>query len=257
MGSIPFRPGRSGGVAAFAGALLVAAASAVSAVAGDGAAPGTPPSPPAKISIEASQILPVDGLTVVKVAGDEAMYFVSPDGRYVIKGRLFDRWAGTEVKTFEEAVASASRVNVAGLDDKWAMLKPFVIGHGPKRIVAFVDPYCPYCAQLLAATPKYVNDYTFVVVPIAILGTKSVLAVRDMNCDPDQVRAMRALTQHRFGELPAAAKECDLSPLAKRVLAQDELKISAVPFLVRPDGTTVSGLPPDLGAWLAGGGGNG
>lgn len=210
-----------------------------------------------KTTIEASQILPIDGLSVVKITGDDAMYFVSPDGRYVIKGRLFDRWGGSEMKTYEEVVASAGRVNAAALDDKWASLKPFVLGNGPKRIVAFVDPYCPYCAHLLAAAPKYAEDYTFVIVPIAILGTKSVIAVRDLNCDPDQVRAMRALTQHRLADVPTAGPGCDLSPLAKRVLAQDELKISAVPFLIRQDGTTVSGLPPDLGAWLAGGRGNG
>jgi hypothetical protein len=71
-----------------------------------------------------------------------------------------------------------------------------------------------------------------------------------MACAEDQEAAAQALLLHQDVILPQT-EPCDLTPVAARYAEAERRRITAVPFIIRSDGTVSRGLRPDLDAWLA------
>lgn len=199
--------------------------------------------------IEATQELPGGGFSAVKLKATGDTYFLSANGRFVIKGAIYDLWAGRSLEGFEDIARAAKTINLAGLGPILKDMRPFVFGEGEKEIVIFLDPYCPYCAKLLAALPAYRATYKFMLITVPFLGEKSVTAVRDGFCAEDQAAALQQLFTHQFISLKPVA-DCELTVLHRRLIAAQVLGIRGVPFLIHADGRFSAGLPPDLGTWL-------
>lgn len=191
---------------------------------------------------------------VVFEGHEEEVTFMSENGRYVIRGRLFDTWTGKTVTSLEDF-----RPMMQGLDlSRYGMtekdLDPFILGQGSTSVSVFVDPYCPYCAQLfdqMLADPTLSDQYTFKIYTVAYLGDDSVEAVNRLACHPDRAEALSRLLNHdtrwmRTVEVP----KCPADAAVKRMMIAQALGIAGVPFLIGPMGGMSKGNPPDLRGFL-------
>ena len=94
--------------------------------------------------IEATRPLPGATFSAVKVTGRQDLYFVSGDGRILIKGTAYDLWSGQTLSTIEDVAAATTRINLDGFAAIWPQLDPITLGQGPNTVVAFVAPGCPH-----------------------------------------------------------------------------------------------------------------
>lgn len=200
--------------------------------------------------IEATQLLPGGPFSAVKLRSTGEIYFLSANGRFVIKGAIYDLWGGKSLGSYDEIALAAQTVNLAGLKQVFEDLQPFVYGEGPIEIIAFVDPKCPYCAKLFNELSRFKANYTFKLVTVPFLGDASTAAVKHGFCAEDRAAALRQLLSHGPAESLPQRQDCDLTVLQRRMITTQVLGIQGVPYLIHADGRYSAGLPPDLDLWL-------
>jgi thiol:disulfide interchange protein DsbC len=195
--------------------------------------------------------LPITGLKMVRTQ-DGNHFFVSDNARFVIQGRMMDMLNQEEISTFEDVDRVINKVSI----DK---IKPedlettfsYKMGTGPKNVIVFTSPGCPFCYRVLNQSLNLTDLYTFHVLPIPILGQPSLNAVKGMLCASDQDRAKKALLSGDYSKLKET--ECDLFPVQQSMSMAQIMGVKGVPFIVAPDGRTHSGAPGNLGLFLNGG----
>ena len=202
--------------------------------------------------IEATRHLPGGGFMAVEVAGRDGLYFLSVDGRILIKGSAYDLWSGRTLATLADVERAATRLDLAGLTALWPQLDPFELGDGPTTVVAFVAPGCPHCRSLIEEARGLADRYRFLFLPIPA-GGQSAAVVRSLACARDRGAAEAAFLRHEAHAGLEQLPSCNLEPLQRRVITAQLLGVQGVPWLVRGDGTLSQGLPQDLAAWLAAG----
>lgn len=221
----------------------------------EGAPDALAPQKEAPTTITAAERLtdPITKAVTFEGREDEVTY-MSENGRYVIRGRLFDTWTGKVVASLADIHTTMQGLDLARYGMTEADLDPFTWGKGSSVVSVFVDPYCPYCAQLfdqLAADPSLSDLYTFKIYTVAYLGDDSVAAVNRLACHPDRSEALTRLMSHdtrwmRTIEVP----KCPADAAVKRMMIAQALGIGGVPFLIGPLGGMSKGNPPDLRGFL-------
>ena len=188
------------------------------------------------------------------LAGRQEVYFVSGNGRFVIRGAIYDMWQGKELPGIDEIRAAVETVNVPALAQLMPEFAPLRFGTGPKQVTVFVDPFCPYCQRLLHDIAARGDDgvHQFLILPVALLGPDSVREVRALHCAADHEAALKALLAHDYATPLAEVAACDIGAVQKRLIFSRLLQIHGVPFLIRDDGVRQEGLPANLGLWLDG-----
>lgn len=189
----------------------------------------------------------------ITLTGSSDVYFVSGNGRYVLRGTLRDLWQnGKELVTLEEIRTAVETVDVAALVRAIDVFEPFRIGGGAKQEILFVDPFCPYCRLLLNDIAGRGDDreHQYVILPVALLGPNSAKVVRNLQCAADRTAALRALLTHSFDPPLPEVANCNVGAVQKRAIFARLLQIGGVPFLIRHDGVRQNGLPRNLTVWL-------
>ncbi|RWR30551.1 hypothetical protein D2T29_12835 [Sinirhodobacter populi] len=194
----------------------------------------------------------------VQLEGRTGIAYVSRNGRYFLRGVIFDTWTGKTIQTMDDLRDAQSNMNLGklGVDDK--DVTPVYFGQGPKKVTVFLDPLCPFCAQFLdqiLSDPSYVEDYTFTLLPVAYLGEESSKAVVALECAKDKEAAKKALVTHdtrwMMGQPKPLEGECDPQPIMQRMIMAQTLGVSGVPFIIAPEGGIARGLPADVRTFLA------
>ena len=186
-----------------------------------------------------------------RASGGDALYFISGNGRWVVRGRAYDLWAGQELPDFEAVRTSTRTVAFGGLGDLWAELDPIVFGRGETDIVVFADPRCPHCEALIRRLRAHEADYRVLVLQIPLLGEDSGRTVQALHCAVDRDAARDALLAGDRGLGLARRESCDLGPLQRRLVTAQLIGLQGVPFMIHGvTGRFVEGVPEDLGRWL-------
>jgi len=181
--------------------------------------------------ITAMEKLPSGGFTAVEGEGFPGMAFISDNGRYVVRGELYDTWTGKRVSS---------------------LLGAFRYGSGAKEVTIFVDPKCPYCHGVLQQMPALAGKYTFQVIVVPVLGQESERLTRMVSCATDPAAALAALMAGPIRDSLPQNENCNLLPIQKRLVTAQLVGVKGVPFMIAPDGRTKGGLPQDLDSWLEG-----
>jgi len=189
---------------------------------------------------------------VIKLRGKPDYYLVSANGRFVVSGLPYDLWQGKQLESIADVTNAIREAHLPDLVKLLPELAPFQIGSGPKTEIVFVDPHCPFCAQLLGQISQLAQDnrHSFMIVPIGVLGQQSQIEVRQLHCAQDQAAALQSLMAHDYTtKLPQVAN-CDPLALQKRVVLARLLPVKAVPYIIRDDGVMQEGMPPNVRLWL-------
>lgn len=221
-----------------------------------GAVPGGGPAAMAG-QIESIQLVPGGQFSAVKLQGRGELYLLSANGRFAVRGPVYDLWQGRDLGTVDEIREAAQTVSLSGLRVVMDELDPATVGTGPDEVVVFVDPNCPYCRALVeqarALDRAEPGRWRFTFLAFPLLGPQSGAVVRNLQCAQDREAARAALLDHAR---PANARplperpDCDLAPAQRRLVLARMLGVEGVPYTIRPDGRVVQGLPPDFAAWL-------
>ena len=109
--------------------------------------PGGPGGPLGQAGVRASERLPAQGVVVVQRDTGELVAMTN-NGRYVIRGEIWDAWGKRKLASMDEVHASAASMPIEQLmAGRWGDLAPVTYGTGPRTVTLFVDPLCPTCKQ--------------------------------------------------------------------------------------------------------------
>lgn len=203
-------------------------------------------------TVDAMQKMPIQGLQMVESEG--RVFFVSLNGRYVIKGDLFDMWTGQQVSSVASLNDSSGKIDFEQLGLDVDELFALTYGDGPKEVVMFTSPGCPYCKRTIDQMHDLTDQYTFKLVPLPILGEASANKTKQLVCaaQSDPEKAVQAVISENYGFLPAPSDECDLEGVRRSMVSAKILGIEGVPFIITPDSRVLRGAPKNLAQSLGG-----
>lgn len=197
-------------------------------------------------------VVPTNGLIALDVNGN--LNVMTSNGRFVVKGYLYDTWAKKPLNNMADLAKYASIIPLNDLHLNVADLQPAVWGSGPEKVMIFTDPNCQYCHEVLSQLADLdPNKYTVSVISIGALGPASVKRNRELYCASDRYRADRAIISGDTTTAFEQVKNCDNSAMVRRNITAQVLGVSMVPFIIRNDGHFSVGKPPQgLKAYLQG-----
>lgn len=187
-------------------------------------------------------VVPTNGIIALDIDGNTNI--MTSNGRFVLKGYLYDTWAKKPLEKFDDVVKYASIIPLKELNLNVADLRPAVWGYGPEKVMIFTDPNCQYChevlKQLADIDPK---KYTVNVVSLGALGEDSKRINQELYCASDRYRADRAIISGESATKFNQIKDCDQSAMIRRNITAQVLGVSMVPFIIRDDGHFSIGKP--------------
>jgi thiol:disulfide interchange protein DsbC len=135
-------------------------------------------------------------------------------------------------------IASSTETTVVDVPLELALKE--VRGEGKRRMIAFEDPYCPYCRSLEMSLEQ-VDNVTVYVFLYPVLTADSVVKARSIWCSTDRAVAWREWMLD--GKPPTAAGTC-ATPIARILEFAKGLRVSGTPTIFFADGRRVSGAIP-------------
>lgn len=191
------------------------------------------------------------GQTFQAVESNGEIMFITPNGRFVIRGQLIDTWAAKTLDTPEEIKYAATHINIEQMGLPVDQMNTVTIGSGPKKVYLFVDPLCSYCKTLLQQAQQNSSLYTFTIFVVPALGDESNALSKKLFCSTDRQKGFNALLDRKLGELPQQQK-CDTKKYDLTLLMAQNFGINRVPFIVAPDGRTRFGGGTEFWDWVKG-----
>lgn len=191
--------------------------------------------------------LPIKSLKAVEANGE--ILFMSENGRFVLRGQLYDVWYKDSIDTPAQIEDAATRIHFkrmgANLDD----YNTLTIGSGKEEVVAFVDPLCTICHKLMKDAESLGLKYTFKFVVVPAIGDDSDKLSRKVFCAADRNKALHAFMSNTLETLEQKTP-CDTKQYDMTLMMAHLLDVKAVPYIVAPDGRPSLGRPGNLKQWL-------
>lgn len=185
-----------------------------------------------KVSLESHRDLGSLYEVVIKTPQGRIVGYVTRDFSYLFFGSLFDREGKniTQARTME-----LNRINLSQLNLADALFQKE--GSGEKKIILFLDPFCPHCKSLVEYL-KQKKDYA-VYIFLLPLSDKSREAVLKILCS--KLPPMEAYLNF------SALETKDCAPEASRKLDTHikvglDLNVRGTPFVILQDGTNFYGF---------------
>jgi thiol:disulfide interchange protein DsbC len=194
------------------------------------AIPGTAPD-----LIQASEIS-----GIFEVHYGASIYYVSADGRYLLRGDLIDLEEKTNLT--ENRRALSRKIAIDKLDEKGMIVfSPDAVKH---TVTVFTDVDCPYCAKFHQQMAEYNGRgvrVRYLAFPRAGIHSESYFKTVSVWCSDDP---RQAIGDAKFGK-PVAEKTC-INPVAEHYNLGQTVGVNGTPTIVLDSGEVIPGyVPPE------------
>ena len=189
------------------------------------------------IKVEDIGPAPVEGLLEIRF--DTEVFYVSADGRFLIRGDIFD---SATKENLTEQLRTAARLERLAQVDETSMLV-FEPDDAKYTITVFTDIDCPYCRKFhremeeLNAKGIRVRYMFF---PRAGPGSESWDKAIAVWCSDDR---KEALTRAKLGA-DLGSKECGTTPVAQHYEVGKIIGIQGTPAIMTESGELIGGYMP-------------
>lgn len=182
----------------------------------------------------------VPGLFEIRMG--EGSAYVTADGKYLIKGDLFE--IATRTNLSDAGRSEDRRALLAQIDPKQAIT--FAPANPKHTITVFTDIECPYCQKLhseIAAINALGIAVRYVAYPRGGPGTEAWTQMEAVWCSPDRQDALTRAKQGKKVERPAG---CATTPIAAQYELGQKLRLQGTPLVILEDGRIAGGyVPPE------------
>lgn len=196
--------------------------------------------------LDAITPLPVNQIQAIETNGE--IFFMSQNGRFVFRGQLTDTWHKKSLDTMDEIKYAAGHINIDVMGLPLDQMNTITIPGGPERIIVFVDPQCSYCKSFIDQAQEKTDKYTFKIVVVPALGTKSNALSKALFCSSDKSNALQMLLDGKLGEMPQKIN-CNTKHYDLTLTVAQLFGIKQVPFFISPDGRYKPGAGTEKGFW--------
>ena len=188
---------------------------------------------PEKVSIEAVNEMDSFYEVVLKVRGEKKILYLTKDFKYMILGSLIDR---DNKNITKERLKELNKIDISTLPLKDALV--YKNGNGTKKIVVFVDPFCPHCKNLINYL-KQQKDFTLYMF-IFPLSQKSEEVGKKIICSQNPIEAYL-----NPDNVKDSCKDGEDKIIFYSMLAHS-LSLTGAPFVILEDGSNFYGFNKDL-----------
>jgi thiol:disulfide interchange protein DsbC len=192
------------------------------------------------IAVENITEAPIEGLYQVAVGANVA--YVTKDGRYIVRGDIFD--AETSANVSEETRARARATMLGSVDPKSMIVFKPAKGDVKHTITIFTDIDCGYCRQFHREIDKVTAlgiEVHYLFYPRTGPDTESWTKADEVWCAADH---NTALTRAKLGGEIPDAKECS-TPIADHYDLGQRIGVRGTPAIFSAAGELLGGyLPP-------------
>jgi len=184
---------------------------------------------PEKVSIEAVNEMDDFYEVVLKVRGRKKILYLTKDFKYMILGSLINK---NNKNITRERLKELNKIDISKLPLKNALI--YKVGNGTKKIVVFVDPFCPHCKSLIKYLKKQ-KDFTLYMF-IFPLSQRSEEVGKKIICSANPIKAYLNLDS-----VKETCKEGE-NKIAFHFMLGRSLSIIGTPFVILEDGTNFYGF---------------
>jgi thiol:disulfide interchange protein DsbC len=184
------------------------------------------------------------GISEVLIHNPIGLILVSNDGKFVIRGDVFDVVNQRQIKVSNRVYELRKKV-LGKIDDKDKII--FKADKEKYAITVFTDVDCPHCRRLHSKI-KQINDLGITVkytaFPIVSLHPKAFETTKKIWCSDDRKKAMN--DYKKYDKMPKS-NTCK-NNVEEQILIGDKLGIQGTPAIFLSDGSDISGYidPQDL-----------
>lgn len=175
---------------------------------------------------------------VAEVVSGPSVFYVSQDGKFLLKGNLIDVATGVDLTEARAGEARRGAIEKVGAENM------IVFAAQPQKhvVTVFTDIDCGYCRKLHAQIAEYQKEgitVRYMFYPRAGHGSDSYHKAVSVWCAKDR---QAALTRAKKGE-SLEAKECD-APVDMHMALANALGINGTPMIITPKGEILPGYVP-------------
>lgn len=204
----------------------------------------------------AKQDIPVlDGISEIKMDSLKAIetngriFFMSPNGRFVIQGDLTDTWQKKKLVTLKEIDYASKHINISKMGLPIDELNVIKVGKGEKEVIVFVDPQCDPCKKFFEKAKKNTDKYTFKFIVVPALGPESNKMATSMFCSKNKTNLEKHFLERTLLELEQK-ETCDKKYYNLTLTVAQLIGIKNVPFFIAPSGIYKEGEGKDFWNWV-------
>ena len=205
---------------------------------------------------QAKQEIPIlDAISEIKMSSLKAIesngsiFFMSPNGRFVIQGDLTDTWQQKKLVTLKDIDYAAKHIDIKRMGLPIDELNVIKVGKGKKEIVIFVDPQCDPCKKFFHEAKKHTDKYTFKFIVVPALGEESNKMATSMFCSKDKTNLAKHFLERTLLDLEQQ-EYCDKKYYNLTLTIAQLIGIKHVPFFIAPSGLYQAGEGKDFWKWV-------
>jgi thiol:disulfide interchange protein DsbC len=199
------------------------------------------------------QKLPVKDLYFIRTK-EGLNYLMSPDGRYLFQGALFDVWNGEQIESIGEMEKLSDRIDFKYIGVRPDRMFSLNIGTGKKEVFIFADPNCNICHSLIKdirGSKLIKKSYNIRVVITPLLKKSSMDKAKKLAAlaGKDMSAAIDAFIENSFENITLTEETVD--GIDYNLLVAKALSIRNFPYLVNPQGRMYIGIPEEIHLFLS------
>ncbi len=179
----------------------------------------------------------IEGLKEVVYGTD--VYYITPDGRYLVSGSMFD--LASQNNLTEQRLSGLRQDILKGVDES-SMIVFKADGKQKHMITVFTDIDCVYCRKLhsgMAQMNKLGITVRYMAYPRAGIGSPSYDKAVSVWCAEDRNKAMNEAKN----DGKVVPKKCE-NPVAQEYKLGQKLGVNGTPAILLEDGHLMPGYAP-------------
>ncbi len=179
----------------------------------------------------------IEGLKEVVYGTD--VYYITPDGRYLVSGSMFD--LASQSNLTEQRLSGLRQDILKGVDES-SMIVFKADGKQKHMITVFTDIDCVYCRKLhsgMAEMNKLGITVRYMAYPRAGIGSPSYDKAVSVWCAADRNKAMNEAKN----DGKVVPKKCE-NPVAQEYKLGQKLGVNGTPAILLEDGHLMPGYAP-------------
>ncbi|MEO0280519.1 MAG: DsbC family protein, partial [candidate division WOR-3 bacterium] len=167
---------------------------------------------------------------IIKTVDGKKIAYITKDFKYLIIGSLYDK----DIKNItQEKVRELNKIDITKLPLNEALI--YKAGNGTKKIIVFVDPFCPHCKNLINYL-KTQNDYTLYMYLFPLNEKSKEVALKIFCSNEPIIDAYLNATK-----LENPCEDAD-KKLEAHLNVAKSLNVRATPFVILGDGLNFYGM---------------
>lgn len=172
--------------------------------------------------------------------------YLTKDLKFLILGSIFDKEGNNLTRV---RIAELNRINIEKLPLNSALKHEQ--GNGTKRLVVFLDPYCPYSRALL----KYLENKKNYILYVFFypLSDRSLMIIKSSICEEKSIFDVIKLFESKSSKESLtpetnAISECEKAEkiLEEHLILAQSLRVRGVPFIIFEDGSNFYGFDSNI-----------